>query len=282
MPELPEVETIVRRLSEVLPGKTIRKIEVFKEKSFQGDPKLLIGKKITKVGRRAKIIWLQITGEHDLIIHLKMTGQLILVDGEKKVGGGHPTKDWIRELPSKHTRVVFYFTDKSALYFNDLRIFGWLKVVDDVSLKEEFQKYGPDANLASVSLAYLQNAFAHRRLPIKLALMDNAVLAGVGNIYANEALYIAKVHPQHPANTLTDAEWKKVYQATKKVIRDGIRLGGTTFDGKYVDIRGLAGKYQKKLLVYGRKGKPCPTCKTPIEKIQLGGRGTFFCPQCQK
>lgn len=282
MPELPEVETIVRRLAEVLPGKTIRKIEVLKEKSFRGEPKLLVGKKITKVGRRAKIIWLQITGKHDLIIHLKMTGQLILVDGKKKVGGGHPTTDWVRDLPSKHTRVVFHFTDASTLYFNDMRIFGWLKMVDDALLKEEFQKYGPDANLSSVSPAYLQNAFTHRRLPIKLALMDNTVLAGVGNIYANEALFIAKVHPQRPANTLTDIEWKKVYQAVKKVIRDGIRLGGTTFDGKYVDIRGLAGKYQKKLLVYGQKDKPCPTCKTPIEKIQLGGRGTFFCPNCQR
>lgn len=281
MPELPEVETIVRRLAEVLPGKTIRSIEVLKEKSFQGNPKILAGKKITKIGRRAKIIWFQIAGKFDLIVHLKMTGQFILIDGDTKVGGGHPTKDWIRDLPSKHTRVIFHFTDRSTLYFNDMRIFGWLKVVDDALLKQEFQKYGPDANLASVSLPYLQNAFAHRRIPIKLALMDNAVLAGVGNIYANEALFIAQIHPKRPANTLTPAEWKKVYQATKKVIRDGIRLGGTTFDGKYVDIRGLAGKYQEKLLVYGQKGKPCPTCKTPIEKIQLGGRGTFFCPKCQ-
>lgn len=282
MPELPEVETIVRRLAEVLPGKTIRKIEVLKEKSFQGDSRLLEDKKIVKVGRRAKIIWLQIAGKHDLIIHLKMTGQLILVDGHTKIGGGHPTKDWVRELPSKHTRVVFHFKDKSTLYFNDLRIFGWLKVVDDTKLKEEFQKYGPDANVPAVSLSYLKKVFSHRRLPVKLALMDNAVLAGVGNIYANEALFLAHVHPQRPANSLKDSEWKRVYDATKKVIRDGIRLGGTTFDGKYVDIRGLAGRYQEKLLVYGRKDQPCFRCKTPIKKIQLGGRGTFFCPHCQK
>lgn len=281
MPELPEVETIVQRLKEELPGRVIQKVEVLREKSFTGNPLLLKGKKITAVSRRAKMIRFHIPGKHDVLIHLKMTGQLILVDGDKKVGGGHPTLDWVRDLPSKHTRVIFTFRDGAKLFFNDMRVFGWVRLVDDATLTTEYNKYGPDANTQEVTLAYFQKIFAHRKMPIKLALMDNKLLSGVGNIYANEALWHAKVDPKRPASSLTQPEWKKVFAATKKVIDDGIRFGGTTFDGKYTDTRGLAGQYQKKLRVYGQTGKPCPRCKTSIKKLQLGGRGTFYCPICQ-
>lgn len=228
------------------------------------------------------MIRFHIPGKHDVLIHLKMTGQLIFMDGKQKIGGGHPTSDWTKDLPSKHTRVIFYFTNGSTLFFNDMRVFGWVRLVDDEALNKEFSKYGPDVNIEEVTLAYFKQVFAHRKLPIKQALMDNAVLSGVGNIYANEALFIAKVHPLRPANSLTEAEWQKVFKAVKKVIEDGITAGGTTFDGKYVDVSGMAGKYQEKLKVYGQQGRPCPRCGTLIEKIKIGGRGTQFCPHCQK
>ncbi|HCR81441.1 MAG: Formamidopyrimidine-DNA glycosylase [Candidatus Pacebacteria bacterium GW2011_GWB1_47_8] len=282
MPELPEVETVARRLAQVLPGRTIKSVKVLRNKSFQGKPVWLSGKKIENVSRRAKMIRLHITGKRDMLIHLKMTGQLIFMNGEKKIGGGHPTGDWTNDLPSKHTRVIVEFTDKSTLFFNDMRVFGWLKLVDDAQLAVEYGKYGPDVNIEEVTVEYFKKVFANRKMPIKLALMNNSVLSGVGNIYANEALFIARVHPARPANSLTSKEWKNVFQATKKVIDDGIKAGGTTFDGKFVDVSGLAGKYQEKLKVYGRAGKSCPRCGTIIQKMKIGGRGTQYCPHCQK
>ena len=282
MPELPEVETIVRRLAKITPGRVIMRVEVLREKSFQGQPSWLKDKQIEQVSRRAKMIRLHLTGSKDLLIHLKMTGQLIFVDGQKKIGGGHPTGDWVNALPSKHTRVVFYFRDKAKLFFNDMRVFGWIKLVDDEALKIEYGKYGPDVNIEEVTVDYFKKVFGHRQMPIKLALMDNAVLSGVGNIYANEALFMARVKPQRPAKSLTDKEWRVVHRAGKKGIDDGIKAGGTTFDGNFVDVSGLAGKYQEKLKVYGRAGKPCLRCGTIIEKMKIGGRGTQYCPHCQK
>jgi formamidopyrimidine-DNA glycosylase len=282
MPELPEVETVVRRLTEVLPDKIISKVEVLRQKSFQGNPAWLKNKKIEHVSRRAKMIRLHIEGKRDLLVHLKMTGQLIFVEGGKKIGGGHPTEDWINDLPGKHTRVIISFKDRSTLFFNDMRVFGWLKLVDDKQLAVEYGKYGPDVNIEEVTVDYFKKVFAHRKMPIKLALMDNSVLPGVGNIYANEALWQARVHPQRPAKSLANQEWRAVHQAVKKVIDKGIEAGGTTFDGKFVDVSGLAGKYQHQLKVYGQAGKTCPRCGTMIEKVKIGGRGTQFCSHCQK
>lgn len=281
MPELPEVETIVRRLAEVLPGRVIKQVKVLREKSFQGEPSWLKGKQIENVSRRAKMIRLHVAGKRDVLIHLKMTGQLIFVNGKKKIGGGHPTGDWINDLPSKHTRVIIHFVDGSTLYFNDMRVFGWIRLVDDAQLAVEYGKYGPDVNIEEVTVDYFKKVFVHRKMPIKLALMDNDVLSGVGNIYANEALFYARVKPQRPAKSLTAREWQNVYRSVRKVIDAGIKAGGTTFDGKYVDVSGMAGQYQKQLKVYGQTDRPCPRCGTKIKKLKLGGRGTFYCPHCQ-
>ena len=281
MPELPEVETVVRRLAEVLPGKTIKQIQVLCDKSFQGKPRLLRAVKVNDISRRAKMIRIHLDDEHDLLVHLKMTGQLIFLDKKTKTGGGHPTDDWVGELPSSHTRVIIDFTDDSTLYFNDMRVFGWVRAMDEASIEEEFAKYGPDANSPAVNAEYFKEVFGHRSVAVKQALMNNQLLSGVGNIYASEALFYAGVHPQRPAKSLSNEEWQKVYRAVKMVLDEGIKAGGTTFDGKYVNADGLAGAYQTKLKVYGQAGEPCQECGTTIEKVQLGGRGTFFCPQCQ-
>ncbi|MFH2118717.1 MAG: bifunctional DNA-formamidopyrimidine glycosylase/DNA-(apurinic or apyrimidinic site) lyase [Candidatus Paceibacterota bacterium] len=281
MPELPEVETVVRRLGEVLPGRVIEKIEVLRDKSFQGQPNRLKAQQITGVSRRAKMIHIHLDGDHDLLVHLKMTGQLIFVGDGQKVGGGHPTGDWVNQLPSSHTRVVITFKDDSILYFNDMRVFGWIRALDQQAIEKEFDCYGPDANSNEVTVDYFKKVFAHRSIPIKQAIMDNRLLSGVGNIYASEALFFAGVHPQRPAKSLTDLEWKKLHEVTKMVLDRGIKAGGTTFDGKYVNADGLAGRYQDQLMVYGKAGEVCKNCGTKIEKIKLGGRGTYFCPQCQ-
>jgi formamidopyrimidine-DNA glycosylase len=227
------------------------------------------------------MIHLMVEGDHDLLVHLKMTGQLIFVEDGKKIGGGHPTGDWVSDLPTSHTRVVITFQDGSILYFNDMRVFGWIRMLDNEALKAEFERYGPDANSSEATLAYFKKVFAHRSIPIKQAIMDNTLLAGVGNIYASEALFYAGAHPQRQAKSLIDTEWKKLHNATKMVLDEGIKAGGTTFDGKYIDADGLAGRYQEQLMVYGRAGESCKNCGTMIEKIKISGRGTYFCPQCQ-
>jgi formamidopyrimidine-DNA glycosylase len=285
MPELPEVETIVRRLSEVLVGKTIANVVVYKDRSFQGEQKLLIGQAILNVSRRAKLIRFHLPNQQNLLSHLKMTGQFIFIDSQgTRLGGGHPSLDWIQELPSKHTRVSFELLDsegkKHNLYFNDMRIFGWIRLHSDEEVKQEFDKYGPDIHSKEANLKYFAQKLAKTSRKIKQVIMDNVVVSGVGNIYACDGLNLAKIHPERPANSLTIEESKRLLQALKKVINLGIKLGGATIDN-YRNADGFAGKYQDKIRVYGRENESCPNCGGEIQKIKLGGRGTYFCSKCQ-
>lgn len=282
MPELPEVETVVRRLNEVLPGNVIQQVSVLRDKSFQGNPENIIGATIKSVSRRAKIISINLNNDLSILVHLKMTGQLIYLSEDKKVGGGHPTSDWVKNLPSKHTRIEAFLSHNRKLFFNDMRVFGWWKVVAEDLIEQEFIQYGPDINTDDFSLVYFQNQLTRRSIPIKQVIMDNKVVAGVGNIYASEALFLAGIHPERQAKSLTDKEIAELFTFLKEVINDGIKSGGTTFDGKYVDIYGFSGSYQNKLRVYGQEGKNCVICHRPIKKIKLGGRGSYFCEFCQK
>jgi formamidopyrimidine-DNA glycosylase len=281
MPELPEVETIARRLSSILLHKSPRSIEVLREKSFRGDPQLLIGRSITEISRRSKIIRLHFEGNLNLLVHLKMTGQLIYVDTHQRLGGGHPTADWVQNLPSKHTRVVIDLTDEATLFFNDMRVFGWLKLVTDGEVQSEFARLGPDINDPTLRADYLYQKFQRRSLAIKQVIMDNAVVCGVGNIYACDALNLARLHPSRPAKSLTKVEVGRLLESAQTVIERGIELGGATVDN-YKQVDGFAGKYQDAVLVYGRAGEPCLNCNAPLQKIKLGGRGTYFCPECQE
>lgn len=281
MPELPEVETIVRKLQTVLPRKIIHEVHVLHPKSFSGDPNSLIGLKILKVTRRAKIIRISLTQNFNVLIHLKMTGQLIFTDSDKRIGGGHPTEDWVHQLPSKHTRIDLVFTDGSQLFFNDQRLFGWMKIQTDAEVETMFSQLAPDINNENLTPEYLFEKLKNRSQNIKQLLMDTAIVSGVGNIYACDALNLAQIHPQRPAKSLSFPEIKKLVAATKRVINQGIEMGGTTFDGKYVDIDGLAGSYQSVVRVYGREGKQCLYCQGEIAKTKLGGRGTYYCVKCQ-
>lgn len=281
MPELPEVETIARRLQPLLPGKNVTQVSVHKQKSFHGELEELIGSEVVRVHRRAKILGFELNDGSYLATHLKMTGQLIYVDDHSKVGGGHPTADWVQELPSSHTRITYQLSDNATLYFNDQRLFGWMKHLSEPEYMDLFSSWGPDINDPAVTTEYLYQQLQRRTIAIKQAIMDNKIVCGVGNIYACDSLNVAQISPLRSAKTLSKQEVTTLLEAMKTVIERGIELGGTTFDGKYLDIDGFAGGYQDELRVYGREGEACPNCKTLIEKIKIAGRGTYCCPGCQ-
>ena len=281
MPELPEVETVVRQLRSVLIGKKITDIKVLKEKSWNGDIQSVLNQPIEQISRRSKIIRLHFPNKKNIVIHLKMSGQLIYIDGEKRVGGGHPTADWVSDLPSTHTRIIFTFEDDTHLFFNDQRIFGWMRVVSDEQVTASFGLLAPDITDDAITTDYLYNLARKRKIPIKQFIMDNQIVSGVGNIYACDALNLAKISPLRPTSSLPKNKIDKLVKAMKEVIHLGIELGGATVHGKYVDVNGLAGKYQDVVRVYGKKGNPCPNCGRMILKIKLGGRGTFYCSNCQ-
>jgi formamidopyrimidine-DNA glycosylase len=280
MPELPEVETIVKRLKSSLVGEVIDSVEVRREKSFGGDEKLLVGRKIVDVLRRAKMIRISLDKDN-LLIHLKMTGQTILVEKGKRLGGGHPTADWTNDLPSSHTRVIIKLKSGKVLYFNDQRVFGWIRLMDEKEIQQEFAKYGPDIIDPQVTAQFLFEKMSNRKAAVKLVLLDNKVVAGIGNIYACDGLFLAGVDPSKPAKELSLVQVKKLLSSVKKVINKGIKLGGATID-TYRNVDGLSGGYQDVVLVYGKEGQPCPTCGAKIERFKQGGRSTFWCKFCQK
>lgn len=291
MPELPEVETIVRRLREVVVGKTIDNVVVHRDKSFQGNPALIINSKIADVSRKAKLIRFHLDNGLNLLVHLKMTGQLIFIsnDGGKRIGGGHPTSDWVETLPSKHTRITFDLSEtseksesfeKSNLFFNDIRVFGWVKLADQEALEKEHSKYAPDIHTDEVDESYFYSALSKTARPIKVAIMDSSIVSGVGNIYACDGLNLAMISPERPAKSLTQKESNNLLAALKKVINLGIEMGGATIDN-YRNVDGFSGKYQEVVRVYGREGEKCENCESIIVKNKLAGRGTYFCANCQ-
>lgn len=291
MPELPEVETIVRQLDRTLKGKVIKTVEVLKKRSFVGDEKELRGKMIMSVERVAKMLIIRfVEFEKVLVIHLKMTGQLIWRpdnwmdkrDFSKEVVGGHPSTDWIGKLPSSHTRVVVQFEDKSSLFFNDMRIFGWMKLMSQEELKLMTDELPPDVtDKKRFTFEYFRSLCVRTKKSIKLLVMDSAKIGGAGNIYANDALWVAKIDPHRPASSLSEEEMIELYQAVKMVINEGIRYGGATYSD-FVGADGLGGKYQEHFRTYKRDGKPCLECGELIKKGKIGGRGTFWCGRCQK
>ncbi len=281
MPELPEVETVRRRLQEILPGKEIGSVEVLREKSFQGEPKKIEGLKIQKITRRAKLIKFHLPEKLNLLTHLKMTGQLIYVDDDERIGGGHPTADWVKELPSSHTRIIYQFSDGSRLYFNDMRVFGWMQVMTDQEVNEYYNRYGPDVIDENLTVDYLAEKLSNRTIAIKQAIMINQIMAGLGNIYACDALNVAQLDPHRPARSLSETELEKLLAAARQVVNEGLATGGATYDGKYVHVDGMSGSYQEQMKVYGREGEKCYQCGGEIVKDKIGGRGTYYCADCQ-
>ncbi len=282
MPELPEVEIIKLGLQRKIVGLKIKKIEVITPKSFIGKPKDIEDKKVIKMWRRAKILAIELNGIA-VLFHLKMTGQLVWV-GDEKFIGGHPTPDMIGELPNKSTRVIFTFNNGSKLYFNDQRRFGWVRIVniEQSAVNSLFKKLGPEPLEKDFTREILKNKLLkHKSQAVKVALLDQTVVSGLGNIYANEACFEAKIDPRKKVGELSDNEFKSLHRGVRKALREGIAHGGST-RAHFVDPEGHKGYFLDYAKVYGKDKYPCKICGEIIQKIQLKGRGTYFCSSCQK
>jgi len=288
VPELPEVETVRRGLHELIIGRMVKKVVYDTPKSFPNAPadvdRFLIGSTITDVRRRAKVLMIDLSTNYTLVIHLKMTGQLVFRASDVAFGAGHPNDSLIGELPDRSTRVTFTFADGSHLYFNDQRKFGWVKLIPTIEVPniDFMKKVGPEPLEADFTPEQFAARFKRRaKSPIKAALLDQTVVAGVGNIYADESLWGAKIHPLRKVATITDAEFNKLYHELRDVMNLAIAKGGST-DKNYVNAEGKRGSYMDFARVFRREGLPCPRCGTIIVKFKAAGRGTHICPNCQK
>ena len=244
----------------------------------------LIGAEVLEVTRRAKVLLIELSSKYSLVIHLKMTGQLVFRSDKTRFGAGHPNASLVGELPDKSTRVTLTFQDGSKLYFNDQRKFGWMRLLPTVEVPQIdfFQKVGPEPLADDFTWHLMRDRLLRRKnTNIKAALLDQSVIAGVGNIYADESLWGAKVHPTTPVRLLTDKNFKDLHKALVDVLKLSISKGGST-DQHYVDAEGKPGKYLTFANVFRREGLPCPRCGTIIEKTKVAGRGTHTCPHCQK
>ncbi len=294
MPELPEVETIVRGLSQFVVGKTISAVDYDWHKSFPNGKTdvnaFLIDAKIINIHRRAKVLLIDLSTKYTLVIHLKMTGQLVYVadstvnKAEKRFGAGHPSVSLIGHLPDKSTRVTFTFSDNSRLFFNDQRKFGWVKLFPTVEVPniDFFRKLGPeplDTNFTKI--AFRQRIFRRPNTNIKAALLDQTVIAGVGNIYSDESLWGAKIHPTTMVKNLTRANTDKLFIELRFVLNLAIEKGGST-DRNYVNAEGKRGSYMDFARVFRRENLTCPRCGSIIVKTRVAYRGTHTCPTCQK
>jgi formamidopyrimidine-DNA glycosylase len=280
MPELPEVETVRLFLDSHILGKTISRIEILNSKSFIGNSKLATNQTIISTSRLGKQLSIHLKNKLILLFHLKMTGQVIIGDSVF----GHPTpKEDKSVLPNKSTRVVFTFSDHTKLYFNDQRKFGWVKVLTKNELAEFQKNVGIDVLSSSFTDKYFYTQLQKTTRAIKTVLLDQSKFAGVGNIYANDALFLTKIHPQTPSNKLTKAKSIKLRQNLVNLMKESLFHGGSTArDNKYIHPDGTVGQHQYYFRVYQRNKEPCLVCKTPIKRIKISGRGTFFCPKCQK
>jgi len=271
MPELPEVETIVRQLQRAVVGKKIISAKVLLPKIVKAKPdKFQIavkGATIKSIWRRAKILIWELNNGWSLLIHLKMTGQLI-VNGQ----------------PSKYTHVIFGFSDGTRLIFNDLRQFGYIKLIKSENLSDFFikEKMGPEPLDKDFFLVDFEALLNRRpKTKIKQFLMDPINIAGIGNIYSDEILFFAGVNPLRRVKTLKKGKAAKIFQGIKKILPAAIKLKGTSADN-YLDAFGRKGEFLRKLKVYGREGQKCVKCKGRIKRVKLGGRSAHFCPVCQK
>lgn len=286
MPELPEVETVRIGLAKLLLGRTVKTVDFDWPKGFPNKPEdvqaRLIGASVTAVKRRAKVLLIELDSKHTLVIHLKMTGQLVF-RGEEHFGAGHPNSSLIGELPDRSTRVTFTFTDGSKLFFNDQRKFGWVRLLPtaEVPQIDFMQKVGPEPLAADFTAsAFIVRMRRRQRSGIKAVLLDQTVVAGVGNIYADESLYAAKIHPETRVEKVTDKELAVLYQELKRILLLSIEKGGST-DRNYVDAEGKRGSYLTFAKVFRKEGKACPRCGTTVIKLRVAGRGTHICPHCQ-
>lgn len=287
MPELPEVEIIRKGLASQIIGKEIAGIDVNLKKSLQGPSESLIGRKIISIDRRAKMLIFNLSDGISLLVHLKLTGQLVFDkkagDKDGRVAGGHPSADWVGDLPSKFTHVVFNFSDGSVLYFNDLRQFGYIKIYQTEELKslKVLNDLGYEPFDKEATPEYLMKIISRRpKAKIKQLILDQSVLAGVGNIYADEGLFCAGISPLRTAKELSRTELEQLISCIRKVMDKSFEFGGSS-ENTFVNAFGEKGEMQNHFNIYRKAGKICP-CGGKVKRTVVGGRGTYYCPSCQK
>jgi formamidopyrimidine-DNA glycosylase len=287
MPELPEVETVCRQLEPQLEGRRIERLEVLDARWCRPmAPKALEraveGAKIEGLGRRGKYLLLALEGARTLVMHLRMTGNLVLVEGESKLdpSEGRRLYEAERSTSKRHLRARFSLDDGREVWFTDPRRFGEAFLIDDANLEERFTKLGIEPLSAEFTPAALGAMAAGRTVPLKSFLLDQAGVAGVGNIYADEALFRARLHPLSPAGSMKPEHQEALRDAVIAALEAGIDGGGASIDD-YRDGRGEKGTMQDEFLVHTREGEPCPRCDTEIVRIVVSGRSTYYCPTCQ-
>ena len=290
MPELPEVQTTVDGLNARVLNRTFVSVwsdweKIVKQpKDFSAFKKTLKGKKIIKVWRRAKNVILDLSDGHSLLIHMKMTGHLLvgrwkLRQGVWRAANHGPLQDKINGF----LHIVFTLDDGRMIALSDMRKFAKIELrkTQDLLDLPEFKNLGPESLEKTFTFEKFAQALKGKRGKAKQVIMRQEVIAGIGNIYASEALWWAKIHPAREISGLTREELKALYSAIKKVLSKGIEFGGDSFSD-YRDVDGRQGKFEQQKRVYQNKGNPCARCKTPIAKMVIAARGTFFCPTCQK
>ena len=278
MPELPEVETIKRGLCQFIVKKKLIRTTILCAKSFIGEPVTGVVKDIRRFG---KALIIDLDNQKSLMVHLRMTGQLIY-DGEERYAAGHPSENFTAELPNKQTRVILEFDD-GVLYFNDQRKFGFIKVLPTSEVEKDafIKKLAPEPWTISVDKLY-EKLQRHKNSAIKPTILDQTIICGLGNIYADEALFASKIHPERKCGTITREETKLLIENAKDVMEKSIASGGSTM-ATYVKADGTKGDYLDFFAqVFHKEGQPCPRCGTKIIKIKVAGRGTHICPHCQK
>lgn len=271
MPELPEVQTVVTTLQQLIANKTIETIRIYWNKIIGNKTpdafKLgLVGETFLDFGRKGKYLIFKMN-KVTLIAHLRMEGKFYFYQ--------QPTE------PNKHSHVIFTFTDGSELHFNDVRKFGKLYLYANDEYPEVLTHVGPEVWDQMMSVEYLQQKFKNKTTALKTVLLDQHIIAGIGNIYANEICFKLGVSPSIPANRLKRKDLSALIDITKEVLEAAIKQGGTTIRS-YTSSLGVTGLFQQQLMVHNRVGMPCKICGTNIEKVKLNGRGTYFCPLCQR
>lgn len=290
MPELPEVETIKIGLQGLLPGKEITKVSYDHAKSFPNSwedvQRYMVGATVANISRRGKTLSIELDSGYTLLIHLKMTGQLVFRSNHSSFGAGHPTDSLVNELPDKSTRVIINLKqggDYSTLFFNDQRKFGWIRLIHTPRVQEDsfIQKLGPEPLQNNFSAdKFIDRLQKRSGSSIKAVLLDQSVVAGVGNIYADESLWGAKIHPLTKVKDINKASLNQLYKELMHVLTLSIKKGGST-DRNYIDAEGKKGSYLSFARVFRREGQTCQRCGNSIVKIRVVGRGTHICPYCQ-
>ena len=288
MPELPEVETVRRGLARLIVDKHIASVSVYESpKSFPNNPveveQFVVGATVTAVHRRAKVLLIEMSSMYTFVIHLKMTGQLVYV-GTERFGAGHPNDSLVGILPDRSTRVSVHFTDGATLFFNDQRRFGWVRLYPTAEVPniDFMKKVGPEPLEDDFTAdVFISRVRRHKNTTIKAAILNQTVLAGVGNIYADESLWGAKIHPATRVHALSDTQLTTLHGEIKYILNFSIEKGGST-NRNYVNAEGKRGSYMDFARVFRREGQPCPRHPDVlIEKTRVAARGTHVCPVCQ-